>query len=122
MTQGSALTLAPDPAPTAALAALGGAADAAPRDAIDELVAAQLGDWRPLLGPMVLPLLAEIDNALAAGETLEDLAARLPELVERMDSAPLAERLARAAFSARLAGEAGLSLTDDPADDPMTNP
>jgi phage gp29-like protein len=113
---------APDPAPTAALAALGGAADAAPRDAIDELVAAQLGDWRPLLGPMVLPLLAEIDNALAAGETLEDLAARLPELVERMDSAPLAERLARAAFSARLAGEAGLSLTDDPADDPMTNP
>lgn len=81
-----------------------------PRDAIDDLVDAELAHWRPMLGPLVQPLLAEIDKALAAGESLEAFAARVPQLAQRMDAQPLAERLARAAFGARLAGEAELDI------------
>ena len=86
---------------------------APPRDAIDDLVDAELAHWRPMLGPLVEPLLAEVQKALAAGESLDAFAARLPDLVQRMDAQPLAERLARAAFVARLAGEAELDL-DNP--------
>lgn len=81
-----------------------------PHDAIDDLVDEQLAAWRPLLGPLVSPLLAELDKAVAQGESLAAFAARLPQLVQRMDSRPLADDLARAAFSARLAGEADLDL------------
>jgi phage gp29-like protein len=83
---------------------------APPRDAIDELVDEQLAGWRPLLAPLVQPLLAELDKAVAQGESLAAFAARLPQLVQRMDSRPLADGLARAAFPARLAGEADLDL------------
>lgn len=83
---------------------------APPRDAIDDLVDAELANWRPMLAPMVEPLLAEVRNALAAGESLEAFAQRLPELLRLMDAQPMAERLALAAFGARLAGEAGLDL------------
>ncbi|MGK2898121.1 MAG: DUF935 domain-containing protein [Burkholderiaceae bacterium] len=82
----------------------------APRDALDDLTDEALADWQPLLRPMVEPLLAELDKAVAAGESLESFRARLPELVTRMDSAPLAERLARATFVANLAGQADLDL------------
>ena len=92
-------------------AALAGELPAPPeRDAIDHLVDDALADWQPLLAPMVAPLLAEIENALALGESLEAFAARLPELIDRLDGKPLAERLARASFVARLAGEADLEL------------
>ena len=81
-----------------------------PRDAIDDLVDEQLAGWRPLLGPLVGPLLTELNKAVAQGESLAAFAARLPQLVQRMDSRPLADGLARAAFPARLAGEADLDL------------
>lgn len=80
-------------------------------DALDELVDEELADWRPLLGPLVQPLLDELDKAVAAGESLAAFAARLPQLVEQMDGRPLAESVARAAFVARLAGAADLDLT-----------
>jgi phage gp29-like protein len=80
-------------------------------DAIDALVAEQVAQWQPLLTPLVGPLLAELDKAVAAGESLQAFAARLPQLVARMDAGPLAEDLARAGFGARLAGEADLDLT-----------
>jgi len=100
------------PRPPAGKAQLAGQAPAAPapRDALDDVADEALADWRPLLQPLVDPLLAELDNAVAAGESLAAFRARLPELVERMDSRPLGERLARAAFTARLAGEADLDL------------
>lgn len=79
-------------------------------DAIDALVAEQVQQWQPLLGPMVEPLLAELDAALAAGETLEAFAARLPALIAKLDAQPVTQAIARAAFSARLAGEAGIDL------------
>ncbi|MBE7419841.1 MAG: DUF935 domain-containing protein [Ideonella sp.] len=84
-----------------------------PHDAIDDLIDDAIGPWRPLLVPLVDPLLQAMQQAVAAGETLEAFAARLPELVERLDGKPLAERLARAAFVARLAGEANLDLNHD---------
>jgi phage gp29-like protein len=84
-----------------------------PRDAIDELVDEQLATWRPLLAPLVEPLLAELDKAVAQGESLAAFAARLPQLVQRMDARPLADGIARAQFPARLAGEADLDLNDN---------
>ncbi len=103
-------------APTKApLAAQPAATAPAPRDAIDDLVDAALADWRPQLAPLVSPLLVELDKAVAAGESLAAFAARLPQLVQRMDSDPLADHLARAAFGARLAGEADLDLSGEDA-------
>ena len=83
----------------------------APSDALDQLVSEAAGDWQLQLQPMVDPLLAELDRAIAAGETLEAFRARLPQLVAAMDYTPMAERLARAAFVASLAGAADLDLT-----------
>lgn len=80
------------------------------RDGIDDLVDDAIADWLPLLAPMTQPLMAEIDRAIAAGESLQDLRARLPGLIERMDYHPMGERLARAAFTANLAGQADLDL------------
>ena len=97
----------------AALAGKAPATDAAAApqpDAIDALVAEQVAQWKPLLGPLVGPLLTELNKAVAAGESLEAFAARLPALVDKMDTAPLADDLARAALGARLAGEADLDL------------
>lgn len=106
--------------PRAAFAALiaqalaGQAKDAAAaqpvRDLVDDLVDEQAAQWAPLLGPMVEPLLAEVDKALAAGESLADFAARLPGLIPKLDAQPITQALARAAFSARLAGEADIDL------------
>lgn len=92
-------------------AAAGGQADAGPQpDLIDALVAEQAAQWQPLLGPLIEPLLAELDKGIAAGETLDAFAARLPGIVTRLDAQPLHRSLARSAFSARLAGEADLDL------------
>jgi phage gp29-like protein len=91
-------------------APLAGQLPTGPQDLLDELVADAVRDWRPLMQPLVQPLLAELDQAVAAGESLASFAARLPELIDRMDSKPLAESIARAAFVASLAGEADLDL------------
>lgn len=79
-------------------------------DLIDALVAEQVDQWQPLLGPMVEPLLAELEKAVAAGETLAAFATRLPDLVRYIDAQPLADILAQAVFSARLAGEADIDV------------
>lgn len=106
----------PVPGAKAAKAALAadrsapGGAQAAPRDALDELVSEAAGDWQPTLGPMVEPLLAELDRAIANGETLESFKARLPQLIDKMDYTPMAERIARTSFVAALAGAADLPI------------
>jgi phage gp29-like protein len=79
-------------------------------DLIDELIDDELQAWRPLMAPMVQPLLDELDRAVAQGESLDAFRARLPEMLVRMDFTALGDSLARAAFSARLAGEAQLDL------------
>ena len=70
-----------------------------------------LADWAPVMSGLVSPLLAEIDKAVAAGETMQAFRARLSGLGKQMDSAALTERIARATFTARLAGEADLDLS-----------
>ncbi len=101
----------PAPKPPAKAAALTGQVeDGPPVDLIDELVAEQVSQWQPLLGPLIEPLMAELDKAQAAGEDLATFTARLPQLVAKLDVQALANDLARAAFSARLAGEADLDL------------
>lgn len=128
--EGAALLMPSQPAPPAAQAGPpGGAADdgrppvggsAAPEarealqqeefrrggDAIDRAVDAMLSDWEPLVAPLVAGLEAEIAAAGSIGEVRALIERRLAEL----DPAALAEQLARAAFAARLAGEAGESL------------
>ncbi len=78
------------------------------RDAFDDLVDEAVGDWQPLLAPVVQPLLDAVTSALARGESLEAFAAQLPDLVGQLDGRPLAERLARASFIGHLAGEADI--------------
>jgi len=85
----------------------------APRDALDDLVDSALSDWQPVMAALVEPLMAEIDKALASGESLQAFRDRLPKIAKQMDDAPLAERVARATFVARLAGEADLDLSGD---------
>lgn len=105
----------PAPGPAPAPAALAGSLPTPPRP-LDLVEAAAVGlaeDWQPLLGPLVQPLLAELDRAIAAGESIEAFRARLPQLVAGMDAGPAAGQLALAAFAARLAGEADINLGDD---------
>jgi phage gp29-like protein len=81
-----------------------------PRDAIDDLVDEQVVKWRPVLAPLVSPLMTALDAAIKDGTSLADFRNQLPGLVARMDAGPAAEQLGRAAFAARLAGEADLEL------------
>ncbi len=96
-----------DGRPTSSLAAI----VPTPPDAIDALVAEAAADWQPLLDPLVTPLLAKLDDAVASGLSLAEFRDRLASLVGQMSTAPLAEGLSRAAFAARLAGEADLDLS-----------
>ena len=78
------------------------------RDALDALVDEAIGDWRYMMVPMVEPIQQALDEALAAGETAEEFLARLPGLLEQMNSGRLLAGLVKAAMSARLGGEAGV--------------
>lgn len=78
-------------------------------DAIDQLIAAESGQWQPLLDPMLDPLQEALAAAAENGETAAELIARLPALLERMDSSRLAEALMEMCFKARLAGNAGIN-------------
>jgi phage gp29-like protein len=80
------------------------------RDALDELVEAESENWQPVLDPLLAPIEAALSEAAASGETAAEFLARLPALLEQMDAGPLTESLTRAAFTARLAGEARLPL------------
>ncbi len=105
---------APAPAPTPAPApGQGGTANFSERqpttpDALDGLVDAAMSDWQPVLEPLATRLQAEIDAALARGETAAELLARLPSLLDQLDVEPLAQSLALAAFAARIGAVAGV--------------
>lgn len=86
------------------------ATPAAAGDAIDQLIASEAENWQPLLDPLLAPLQAALDEAARNGETAAELIARLPALLAQMDANPLAEDLAKMAFTARLAGNAGIDL------------
>lgn len=93
----------------AALAALAAAPVPPAPDALDNLVDEALADWQPMMQPAVDAIQAELDASAAANETAQQLLARIVALLPQLDMGALAERLDRAAFAARLAGEAGMS-------------
>lgn len=85
---------------------------AAQRDAIDDLVDQELEGWQAVMEPLVNPLQALLDDAVAKGWTAAELLERLPAVMADMDASALAEQLTRTAVTARLAAGAGVP-TDD---------
>ena len=79
------------------------------QDAIDQLIG-EGDDWHPVLDPLLAPLRAALAESAQNNETAAEFIARLPALLPGMDTGPLAEALTKAAFTARIAGAAGLPL------------
>lgn len=84
-------------------------AAAADSDAVDASVARMLAGegWEPLVAPIV----AGLGPAIAAAKTADEVRALLAERVQTMDVTALTELLARAGFSAYLAGQADEPLS-----------
>lgn len=61
--------------------------------------------------PMVNPLFAALDAAIADGKTVAEFRASLPALVDGMDVAALTAALTDPAFVARMAGEVGADVS-----------
>jgi phage gp29-like protein len=80
------------------------------RDALDDLIDDSTANYQPIMRPLVQPLLDELQGAINKGESIEAFAAKLPGLFARMDASAFGDRAAKAAFMARLAGEADLEL------------
>jgi phage gp29-like protein len=111
--EGDIAVEAPAPAPTDGKADFAEAAGGDP-DAIDTLIDA-INDWQPVLDPLLAPLKAALEDAAAQNLTAAEFIERQPQLLPKMDAGPLAEALTQAAFTARIAGAAGLPLEDDDA-------
>ncbi|MDR1890471.1 MAG: DUF935 domain-containing protein [Zoogloeaceae bacterium] len=73
---------------------------------LDGLADAALDDWQPQLDGCLTPVLEAIAEAAEKGETAEQVLARLPLLLEQMDSSVLEARLAKAMMVAQCAGTA----------------
>jgi len=83
-----------------ALAALKTGAPA--QDEFDVFAAELASDWERVTAPLVSP----IERLAAECRSLEEFKARLPQLLERMDTAALTEALAQAQFAAAIFGRA----------------
>jgi len=81
-------------------------------DPVDLAVAQAVDDWRPLVEPMVEPILAAAGDVLASGGTLSTFRERLPDLFGAMDDAAIASLLHHLTFSAALSGR---GIPDDDA-------
>lgn len=78
-------------------------------DMIDDLVEEMIGtDWQSL----VEPARDGLENFFDGVTTIEEARDRLAEAIQTMDLDALTEKLARAGFSARIAGALGLELSD----------
>ncbi len=89
-----------------ALTALAAQNAPAAGDAIDTAVAGLMSDWEPLVAPVIAGLEAKI----AAARSIDEVRAILAAQFAGMDVSAMQEALARAAFAARLSGEAGEDL------------
>jgi phage gp29-like protein len=104
------------PAPPAAQLSVNSASlasvpsDSKGRDAIDRATASILEDegWEALVAPMV----AGLESRIAKCKNLDEVTAVLSSQFEHMSVAALTEKLAQAAFAARLAGETDEPLSD----------
>ena len=82
---------------------------AAGRDSLDGLADASLDDWEEMATALVGPIEALISDC----GSIEEAQRRLTEALATMDAGKVAERLARASFSARLAGVADVPITEE---------
>ncbi|KAF5297238.1 hypothetical protein FQA39_LY19272 [Lamprigera yunnana] len=64
---------------------------------------------QPTMEPLVAPIRAALADAAAKGLSAGDVLALLPDLLAQMDTGLLADSLTRAAFTARLAGDADIA-------------
>lgn len=71
------------------------------RDELDQLADDDLGDWEPLMRPVLNPLQALADKA----GSFEEFKAGLAGLLDEMDPSELIEKLAEASFKARALGD-----------------
>lgn len=93
--------------PFAATARIEAAAAAVrPPDAIDRLADDMAGDWEEIMNPIV----AALEEAIQSAESFEDLNARLLDVIARLKMDEATEKIARAIFAARLAGNLDADL------------
>ena len=83
-------------------------AELAGGDAIDVLVAEALGDWKPMMQPFAAALQAELDAAVAAGETAGQFLARMSGLLAQMDTGALHQALTNTTTTTHLGGLSGV--------------
>lgn len=111
----------PAPAPPAAPGAVAEPAPAAPefaeptapRDAIDDVVDAELAQWQTALDPLVDPVQQLIDQAAREGWPASELLQRLPAVLSDMDPTAMANALTKLALTARLAAGAAIPTAED---------
>lgn len=84
-------------------------------DAIDSLAEAALDGWEEMTAAFIGPIEEMVATSGSMDELRSRLTARLTQTLERMDTAEITERLARASFNARLAGIAGVALSEEEA-------
>lgn len=101
----------PDPTLQAAMQRIATlkAEDAPDRDAIDAAITAILADqgWEPMIAPMI----AGLEHKLTIAASLDDVRRILADHLAGMDVTRLADILAKAGFSAVIAGNAGEKLS-----------
>lgn len=87
------------------------ALDLAPTDAIDTSIVQILSDdgWEP----MIAPVISGLENEISMATSLDEVRSILARRFERMDMATMTDMLARATFSARLAGLNNDALSDE---------
>ena len=81
---------------------------AATTDALDALIAAEQSQWQPALEPLLAPVRKALADAAAKGLSAGEVLGLLPQLLTDMDPGLLADSLTRAAFTARLGGDADI--------------
>lgn len=86
---------------------------AAPRDAIDDVVDAELSQWQTALDPLVSPVQDMLDQAAREGWTAEQLLQRLPDVLQDMDPAAMADALTKLALTARMAAGAAIPTAEE---------
>ncbi len=84
----------------------GALAEPSSHDALDGLVDDALDGWEPLITPQIEAILRLVEEAAS----LEELRARLGELLPALENRAAVERLFQARLAARLAGETGAEI------------
>ena len=80
-----------------------------PVDSIDALAQEMAGEWEEIMSPIE----ALLQEAVKESASYEEFSTKLLQLSKEMDMGPVGEKIARAVFSARTAGNLGVKLDGD---------